>query len=58
MEAQIGADVSYRLREIVEQLEENDETITLPEPASDGRGEPPLVLISCEMRKRAYQYTN
>jgi len=56
VENQIGADVNPSLRDVMDQLEGNDEIATLPEPASDGRGEPPLVLISREVRKRAYQY--
>ena len=56
VEAQIGADVSHPLREIVEQLEDNEEIITLSDATADGRGEPDLVLISREMRKLAYQF--
>ncbi|MFW5900730.1 MAG: transposase, partial [Halodesulfurarchaeum sp.] len=56
VEAQIGTDVSHRLRDIVEQLEDNDEIVTLPAATADGRGEPELVLISREMRKLAYQF--
>ena len=56
VKAQIGPDVSHRLREIVEQLEDNDEIVTLPAATADGRGEPELVLISREMRKLAYQF--
>jgi hypothetical protein len=56
VKVQIGPDVSHRLREIVEQLEDNDEIVTLPAATADGRGEPELVLISREMRKLAYQF--
>ncbi|WP_125919947.1 hypothetical protein [Haloparvum sedimenti] len=56
VKAQIGSDVSHRLREIVEQLEDNDEIVTLPVATGDGCGEPELVLISREMRKLAYQF--
>lgn len=55
VEKQLGGDVSAEIRDVVEQLEDNDEIVTLPEPASDGRGEPELVLIAREMRKDAYQ---
>lgn len=55
VEKQLGGDVSAEIRDFVEQLEDNDEIVTLPEPASDGRGEPELVLIAREMRKDAYQ---
>lgn len=56
MEAQIGPDVSHRLREITEQLEDNDEIVTLPAATADGCGEPELMLISRELRKLAYQF--
>ena len=56
VDKQIGADVNHRLRSVIEQVKGHDKIATLPDPASDGRGEPPLVLISREMRKRAYQY--
>lgn len=56
VEEQIGADVSHRLRDIIEQLEDNDEIVTLPGATADGRGEPELVLISREMRKLVYQF--
>lgn len=56
VEEQIGADVSHRLRDIIKQLEDNDEIVTLPGASTDGRGEPELVLISREMRKLAYQF--
>jgi len=56
VENQIGSEVNQRLRAVMEQLKGNDEIATLSDPASDGRGEPPLVLISRGMRKRAYQY--
>ncbi|WP_290816189.1 hypothetical protein [Halovivax sp.] len=56
VEAQTGPDVSHRLREIIERLEDNDEIVTLPTATPDGRGEPELVLISRELRKLAYQF--
>jgi hypothetical protein len=56
VKAQTGPDVSHRLWEIVEQLEDNDEIVTLPAATADGRGEPELVLISREMRKLAHQF--
>ncbi|MFC6874758.1 transposase [Halobellus marinus] len=56
VEKQLGGEVRTEVREVLEELEDNNEVVTLPESSADGRGEPPLVLISREMRKRAYQY--
>ncbi len=56
VEAQIGPDVRQRVQEIIDQLEDNDEIVTLPAATTDGRGEPELVLISRELRKLAYQF--
>lgn len=56
VEKQLGGEVRTEVREVLEELEDNNEVVTLPESSADWRGEPPLVLISREMRKRAYQY--
>ena len=56
VEKQLGGEVRTEVREVLEELEDNDEVVTLPESSADGRGEPPLVVISREMRKKAYQY--
>ena len=42
VEAQIGTDVSHRLRKIVEQLEDNDEIVTLPTTTADDQGRYPF----------------
>lgn len=49
VEKQLGGDVSTEIQEVVEELEVNDEIVTLPEPTADGRVEPLLVLISREL---------